>query len=203
MIKIGEKIMIEKKCRSLIFLIGMVTLPSCAFADAGVPMIALMYPAFLWALVPIIFLETEIYRRRINLPYKKLLVAVAAGNAFSSLLGYPLSWAFMLSLELLTTWGPSLDGVWRKVVAVTLQAAWLSPSYEKDLYWILPISALVGLIPAYFISVYSEEMIIRLILKQRRSEILPISWSANLWSYGLIVLICMALVASLFSKTRG
>ncbi len=165
-----------KKYRRLIYAIGLVTFPSGAFADAGVPMIALMYPALLLALVPIIFLETEIYRRRIALSYKKLLAAVAAGNAFSTILGYPLSWALLFGLELLTTHGNALglNVAWKKAAAVTLQAAWLIP-YESELYWMIPIAALVGLIPAYFVSVYSEAMVIRRVLKQQRSEILPIS----------------------------
>ncbi len=192
-----------KKFRLLIYATSLAVWPSAAFADTGIPMIMLMYPALILTLVPVILLETEIFRRRMSLPYKKLLGAVAAGNAASTILGYPLSWAILLGVEFLSTRGFALGlrGFWAKVASVVLQAAWLAP-YESQLYWMIPTAAFVGLIPAYFISVYSEGFVIGKILKESREKILPISWVANLWSYGLLVILCMVFGAYSFSK-RG
>ncbi len=195
---------ILNRVRLVIYPLILIAVPSFAFADAGVPMIALMYPALLLALIPVVFLEAEIFRRRISTSYGNILKAVAAANAVSTILGYPLSWVLLFGIELLlTTMGHALvlRGVWAKAASVIFQAAWLAP-YESDLYWMIPAAALVGLIPAYFISVYSEAYVVRRLLRESRQKILPVSWVANLWSYGLLVTLCLAYGSYSFSE-RG
>ena len=64
-------------------------------------------------------------------------VVVAWGLA-----GVPLAWLVMLVLGLITTGGSALglNSPVKKLVAVTLQAAWLIP-YEENLFWMIPCAA--------------------------------------------------------------
>jgi len=71
-------------------------------ADVGAPMILIEWPLMLCALIPIIFIEAEVARRRLKLPYGKAFNAAAKANALSTGAGVPLAWAVMLVIELAT-----------------------------------------------------------------------------------------------------
>ncbi|MFA5140253.1 MAG: hypothetical protein WC728_13560 [Elusimicrobiota bacterium] len=165
-------------------------IPAQAHADVGVPMIAFLHPMFILTLIPVILLETEIYRRRLAMSYKKLLLAVAAGNAFSALIGYPLSWHLLARLY--ANWPEKmlpdfLNRISNRTLAV-IDGPW----------WWIPVGILIGLIPAYLISVYAEGFIIQKVLKQDRRVIFPISWRANLWSYGFLVVVVLGWLSYTF-----
>jgi hypothetical protein len=71
-------------------------------ADTGVPMIFVQWPLMLFALVPVIAIETEVVRRQLSLPYGKALIGAVKANILSTLVGVPLAWAVMLALEFAT-----------------------------------------------------------------------------------------------------
>jgi hypothetical protein len=52
--------------------------PVVAYANAGVPMIFLSYPVMILALLPVIFIETSIFKRVVPIPYKNALVSNGA-----------------------------------------------------------------------------------------------------------------------------
>ena len=161
---------VTKRNRRRLFMILASMIPSAAHADAGLLPLIVVWPAFLLALIPIILVETEIFRRRlVGVPYIKLLQAVAAGNTVSTILGFPL---FIAGL-----FGGSLLGFWA-------ESFW---SHNGKLF--LLVLAAGYLMPAYFVSVYSEAFVIRKMLKDTIETILPISRAANLWSYGVLIII--------------
>lgn len=143
-------------------------IPEAAHADAGLLPLVVVWPVFLLALIPIILVETEIFRRRlVELPYFKLFQAVAAGNAVSTILGVPL---FIVVLIGGTFLGHLAMGFWTR---------------NSVLFGLLLAAGY--LMPAYFVSVHSEAFIIRKMLKNTKEAILPVSRVANLWSYGVLI----------------
>ncbi|MBI2093767.1 MAG: hypothetical protein HYT88_03480, partial [Candidatus Omnitrophica bacterium] len=56
--------------RLTLFLLCLLGMPSDAYANAGVPMIFLTYPAMLIALLPVILLEAVVFQRRLQLGYR-------------------------------------------------------------------------------------------------------------------------------------
>jgi hypothetical protein len=139
-------------------------------ADAGVPMIFLTFPAMLYLLLPIIFIEAWLCRKWLGLDMWTSLKSNALANVASTLIGVPGAWAAMLCFEFAIGWGivkiPSLDRAaetWHSPIAsvlmTILSAAWLGPD-EKNLYWMIPVAALGLLVPTYFVSVWIEAFIV-------------------------------------------
>ena len=154
--------------RLLMILAGMI--PSAAHADAGLLPLVVVWPVFLVALIPIVLIETEIFRRRLaGVPYFKLFQAVAMGNAVSTILGVPLFIVLLVGGSFL---GFRAESFWARngrLFGLVLAAGYL--------------------IPAYFVSVHSEAFVIRKMLKNTKEAILPVSRVANLWSYGVLVIV--------------
>lgn len=171
--------------RTAIILLFLLSIPSLAFADAGLPMIVLTFPAMLVALIPIVVIEGVIYRRSFDVNYKSALGASFVSNLVSTIVGVPFAWLLLFGVEMLTTQGAALglDSLLKKIIAVTLQAAWLIP-YENDLYWMIPVAAMVGFIPAFFISVYLERWIVRKFFRSiDKIKLNKTVWRANIKSY--------------------
>ena len=171
--------------RWTLFLFCLLAVPSVAHADAGVPMVFLTYPAMLVALVPVILLEAVVFQRRLLLGYKQVAWRVGVANAVSTVIGFPLTWILMVALQMLTRGGYAygISTWWSKVLAVTWQSPWLIP-YEQELYWMVPTAALVGLIPAFFASVFIEGHILKRLLKTTDAATTwQLTWRANRLSY--------------------
>ncbi|OGF44915.1 MAG: hypothetical protein A2452_03650 [Candidatus Firestonebacteria bacterium RIFOXYC2_FULL_39_67] len=175
--------------------------PSFAHADVGVPMIFLTLPAMIIALIPIIIIEAFIFTKMLKVDFKTAYLPSTVANAVSTIIGIPLSWALMLAFEILFDGGKAygLLTIGKKVIAVTLQSAWLVP-YEGDLWWMAPIAAAVGLIPSYFISVFIENWIVKTYFKDKdKKDIKKAVIKANLVTYGILLLVCAGILAYQFA----
>jgi len=188
---------IKKALRVMIFSGLLLLLPSICAADAGLPMIVWVWPAMIVAMIPIIAIETIIFKHALNAPYVKTTWAVSVANVVSTMVGYPLSWFLLLGVQILTPGGSSGFGtatLWERIASVTAGAAWLAP-HESELYWMVPVAAMVGLIPAFLISVYLEAFLVGLFFVcERGRTIIRISSNANLVTYLLlegILVLCL------------
>lgn len=152
--------------RLLVIVVGVI--PAIAHADAGLLPLVVVWPVFLLTLIPIVLIETEIFRRRlVGVPYFKLFQAVAAGNTVSTILGLPL---FVVVLVVGSFLGFLDESFWIRngqLFRLVLTAGYL--------------------IPAYLVSVHSEAYVIRKMLKNTKEVILPASRVANIWSYGFLL----------------
>jgi hypothetical protein len=179
--------------------------PVSAFANAGVPMIALTFPVMLAALIPIILIEAKVLSEFFKIRYWFTLLPSLAANLLSTLIGFPLSWCLLFGVELLTTGGSAAFGISTalgKIIAVTLQSAWLIP-YENELGWMMPIAAAVGFIPAYFISVSSEAWVVRKFFRDRDpKDVWRAVRKANRVTYGLLIVLCLAIFAMSLAGRR-
>lgn len=74
------------------------------FADVGIPMIFLTWPAMVILLVPVILIEGVLCRRWLGLKTWQAIKINALSNLASTLIGVPIAWAVMLAVEF-TTFG--------------------------------------------------------------------------------------------------
>jgi hypothetical protein len=161
------------------------------------------------ALVPIIGMETLLIRKR--LPYKPwpILRATAVANLVSTIVGIPLTWLVLAPCQMVIGLAvyriPAMqnwDGPMARVISVVLSAAWLPPFQIEASPWIVPLAALVLLVPFFFVSVWSERLVMERMLPVAATEVAlegEVSDSrlrravrdANLLSYGfLFILTC-------------
>lgn len=174
-------------------------LPVAAVADAGVPMVMVTLPGMLLALVPVIVLESVIYRKTLGLPLRQAMWPTTLANLLSTLVGIPLAWGMQFGMEMLSPGGDRAHGLetWGdRLFAVTVQGAWLIP-YEGDVRWMIPAATLVGLIPAYFASVALEYLAIKWRFQYKNAATVRRAvWRANSVSYAVLaamVVVWMAL----------
>jgi hypothetical protein len=170
-----------------------------AFADTGVPMLALMWPVFWLALLPIIGIEFFVLKRKLHdVTSKRLLLAASLSNIVSTFIGIPLTWGCLVGLQFLGMSAPyiELDRYWLKILNATLGAAWLAP-YESDLYWMMPTAAIVLLIPFFFVSYWIEAAVTVWIIKdtQQKLAIKKAVWTGNIYSYSLLFLLALGYLA--------
>jgi hypothetical protein len=176
-------------------------IPCSARADAGVPMLVLIWPASWILFIPVVALEAWIARKIVGLTVKRSVLASACANAVSTLVGIPLVWALLVVIELTFSKGGQgfgIDTFWRRAYAVTVQAPWLIP-YESELHWMIPLAAVVLLVPFFFASVFIERVVFRRVCSSSPELARRWSWMANVASYsfilaGLVVVLIVALV---------
>jgi hypothetical protein len=162
-------------------------------ANVGVPMIALEWPFMFATLIPVIVVEALVLRKHLGLGTGTSFKLSSYANIVSTVIGVPLSWLAMLIVSLVTTGGGALglSSPLRVVATAVLQAAWLPP-YEAHLLWLIPVAAMVLLIPAFLASVLVERLVLaRLQSGIARVEISRACWRANEVSY-LLLLPCAA-----------
>ncbi len=190
-----------------------------AWADAGVPMLVLVWPASWVLLIPIIFVEAEIARSMLVLPYGRAFEVAGLANLASTFLGIPLTWGALVLVEILTgliAWGSHplgvatpgeasssawWDSVWWNIVALPLTAAWLGDT--ADFYWRMPSSALFMCIPFYFASVAIEYRVAKYLLPSLlHPQAKAWSWKANGISYvGIAVMLLAFLIWAIFTHS--
>jgi hypothetical protein len=150
----------------------------------------LVFPAALFLLVPIVAVETWIARRITTVSAERRYLGVLTANAVSTIVGWPLTWIILALLQLFIIPGGqsgyNFPAPFGAIASVTLQAAWLMP-YQDQLYWMIPTAAMVLLIPAFFVTILVEMLVLRFFWRETvSSERKSFVWTANIASYGLL-----------------
>lgn len=179
--------------------------PLLCYGNVGVPVIALTYPGFIILLIPIIFIEYLIIRSALKVAKRLVLKSTIISNIISTLIGVPLAWGLLLLLELLTTGGSVVNaqGIFQLIGSVILQSAWLIP-FAKHLHWMLPTAIIINLVPAYFLSKYSEYFFTKKIIKNiEAQQIKKAVFKANNITYVLLLAISLGyLIINLSTRTQ-
>lgn len=136
-------------------------IPSSAQANAGVPMIYFLFPPLKIAIIPIILIEALIYQKLLDLDLKQAFLCSTIANLISTLAGFPLLWGAIVGVG-------SIFGFLKlyTVGNVILFPAWLGPLPNEKLLYLVPLSAAVFLVIAYFVSIAIEKLATRKLLEK-------------------------------------
>ncbi len=169
--------------------------PLPAAANIGVPMVAVFLPPLWLSLVPVIVIEAWLITRLLGLTPKNSVTGVALGNVLSTLVGIPLMWAVLATVQgVLAGDARGLATVGQKIYAVTVQAPWLIP-YEEDLGWMIPIALVVLAVPAYLLSVLIEwRALLPFVELENQTKTLRAVFLANAASYLLLALLFVGML---------
>jgi glycopeptide antibiotics resistance protein len=151
-------------------------------------MIFLVMPALGLSLLPIIVIEAVYLGRRLELSTADAVKTSTIANLVSTLVGIPLTWFLLVLVQMFAGGGGAygINTTAGKILAVTLQAAWLIP-YESDMSWMIPVAGLVLLIPFFFASWWSEYLVSRKILHKLPAQTLKREVrNANILTYALL-----------------
>jgi hypothetical protein len=169
---------------------------SPALANAGTPMLALAWPAYWIALLPMIVVQALILRRLLKINWPRALKVTTFGTLWSTFLGVPMVWFMLLAVELLV--GVVMGALhasrsWDYIL-FPLMAAWLGPTQNA---WVVYAAFAVLAVPFCAVAILIEGrvaavMLVELPTNQVRAAI----WRATMWSYVLVV--ACALVYPLF-----
>lgn len=155
-------------------------------------MIFLALPPMVVLLVPVILLEVFAAKTKIGKTSpRKVWLGVIGANVFSTFIGWPVAWIVLVMLQLVTggSGAHGLDSPLGVILSVTQQAPWLIP-YESDLHWMVPVALNVLLVPFFFVSVFTERLILRKSWRnEEESAVNSFVWRANLRSYGFLFLV--------------
>jgi len=181
-----------------------------AYADAGVPMLALALPGMIISLIPIIIIESFYIHRSLKLSFGRSLKVMSIANIESTLIGIPITWAAWVIVEMILgymsyrvfeSFHVSLPESVSLLFALTVGAAWLGPT-ESYLYWMIPAASLVLLIPFFYVSwLFERHRAKRLLQEYAPADINKETFIANLYSYGLLFAIVLGwLIYSIAKK---
>jgi hypothetical protein len=131
--------------------------PAAARADTGVPMLVYVWPSAWVLFVPICLIEALIAKRVLRLPLVQCAKLALVANAWSTLVGIPLTWCGMLLVELLAGLGIAVtgarpSGVWSALLSPFV-VAWLGPVARA---WHVYTAAALLCIPFCFVSIRVE-----------------------------------------------
>jgi hypothetical protein len=174
---------------SLIVFVSALVLESSAYANAGVPMLGVVWPLAWGAFVPIVLIEAAVGRRLTTMSWQNAIFGSLGANVMSTLFGIPLTWLVLTVAEMVFTAGGTSYGLQSPLavlLAVTVQAPWLVP-YESELEWMIP-AATTFLLPIFgLVSVYVEKRAFAKITGCEKSVAKKWAWRANLITYGIAI----------------
>lgn len=160
-----------------------------SLADSSVPMLFWHMLAIFAALVPIVLIEAYSAKRILGLTIGQAIGPISASNFTSMLVAFPMLWVVWLSAQQLVGGDTvhSLNTWWKQLYAVTVQAPWIMHS-GRDLYWMVPAAAIVMLVPAFFLSVWVEKVVLQWFWKNEdKRRLTKFSFMAHVPSYATLV----------------
>jgi hypothetical protein len=156
-------------------------------ANAGVPMIFVIWPATWLLLIPIVLVEWALACRILKVPSLDGFLAACIGNLASTVVALPVTWVLMLIVALITP-NSTLDSFWGVFNNVVLHSAWLLPLPAGG-GWMVPAAALALCVPFFLASVGTERLIAGWTLRSKhpQARIGRWAWTANAVTYGAIM----------------
>jgi hypothetical protein len=143
-----------------------------AYANVGLPMITYGFPFMLLLFVPVLVIEAFIYKYKLNKGIWDSFKVASLANLYTTLIGYPISWFLLLIYQIVAS--ILFSGIGKIIPAKLIEnqiisfismpfvmPAWIAPFHNYPVELILYLAGMIGLIPAYWITVSSEKKILR------------------------------------------
>lgn len=166
--------------------------PDFASANAGVPMLALVWPAQWIGLLPIVLIEAAIFQFAGNVPWRQSVWPIAKANLLSTLVGIPLAWLALLVVQF-TVSGAVISAVPADIsgsamiryLLFPLLAAWAPAGSSWEIY----VAFLILAIPFCAVSIQVEGRYLKSkFLRHDRKCLFAITRTANMVTYLLLCL---------------
>ena len=128
-----------------------------ALANAGLPMLFVIWPLSAFAIVPVVAVESWVLRSMLSIDWPTSLIQMTKANLLSTIVGIPVTWVALVAFEAgvasLTTNFTASDSYPPLAVGeignVLLSAPWLGP-FTQGGYWKVPLATMVLLVPFFF-----------------------------------------------------
>lgn len=161
----------------------LVLTPASAAADAGIPMLFLIWPILRLMLLPVILIEGALAIRMLGLKPWRAWFSVTLANLLSTLLGIPLIWVVLAWFS--ANWIEFSCEGFSHWFTLPLRAAWLGEVCASR--WELYVAFLVLLMPFALVSHALEwRVVAQLNRAQSRTAVQRWSLHAQLWSWTLL-----------------
>lgn len=182
------------RLRNAVLLVGLL-FAGAAQANAGVPMLALAWPAQWLTLVPIIVIECVVLSRTLGIPFRQLIRPVGKANFLSTLVGIPLAWLAMLLLAFVVGLGLSLVPSSIQIpqamhyALFPLTSAWVTGTSPWQVYFAFVILA----VPFCAASVFIEEGVLQKAFPENNQSVIHTTTvKANVISYIMLTALAAA-----------
>jgi hypothetical protein len=162
------------------------------WANMGIPMLALAWPAHWVALLPVIALEGFIGKRASGIPIGLAMKTSAYGNLWSTFIGVPVVWVALFAVEMVLGIGLSqIDPKWgNHWLLFPLFAAWLGPTEN---IWQVYAAFVILAVPFCIGSIWIETKVaLSMCSIYPPASIRAWIRRANIWSYVLLVSVALA-----------
>lgn len=183
--------------------LSLLACPVLALANAGLPMLAVVWPLSIPALIPVVAVESYVLGRLSGMGIRPLLGGVFRANLLSTVVGLPLGWGALVALEFLLAQGTVSSGVsssyppreFAEVLRIMLMAPWLGP-ISQGAEWYVPVATMTLLVPFCIVSYWVEARYLMGysplggMAGGRR-----VVWRANLLSYAMLLVACLGWLA--------
>jgi len=183
--------------------LSLLAFPVLALANAGLPMLAVVWPLSIPALIPVVAVESYVLGRLSGMGIRPFLGSVFRANLLSIVVGLPLCWGALVVLEFILAQGVVSSGLslsyppreFTEVLRIMLMAPWLGP-ISQGAGWYVPVATMILLVPFCIVSYWVEA---RYLMGHS-----PLSgmadgrravWQANLLSYALLLVACLGWLA--------
>jgi hypothetical protein len=174
--------------------------PAPAMANVGLPMIFVVWPSAWLLFAPVCFVEALVAKRLLALPTAQCATLALRANAWSTLVGIPLTWLALLLIEIGVSFGLSLGKIdprlgWPFVAPI--YAPWLWPT---DQNWHVFAAAALLCIPFMFVSIRVERWSAEKQVPRDNAR----RWAqrANLVTYAPIILGLVAMTLVSFARAH-
>jgi hypothetical protein len=168
---------------TILLVIGIV---STVFANAGIPMIAVMAPSFAFALVPVILIEGIIIMIMLKTHWIKSMAVSSVANAITTIIGIPLTWILLVIIDVvLVLTIPGIRTAPDKY-QIFLTAPWLNPWVNKE---DIILAGLILLVPFFIVSWFVEYRIAYKMLKIQKPSVKKCLLIGNLLSYSMLAIL--------------
>lgn len=160
-------------------------------SDAGLPMLAVLIPVFVWAIIPIVVIEGFVFRQTMPTSWSRSFGNSVIANLISTVAGIPLSWGLLVAAQINFGGGGGFLPVGSRsemTHALFGQVAWFPPYPPEVLAWLVPRAVLLLTLFFLVISTLIEFVVVR--KRQQQLPALVVLKGvviANCATYGLIL----------------
>ncbi len=162
--------------------------PANVLLNVGLPMLAVAWPAYWIALLPVVAIEALIARRLLGLPTLEAFALSGKANVVSTLIGIPIAWVALVALEMVMGFAVSpfeLDAPIGTVVLFPFMSAWIFPTEDIRLVY---IAFVILAVPFCVTSIFVERAVARRHLPEVDPQLLG-RWArtSNVLTYFAII----------------